>query len=103
MNLTIRMNHTPFCLDFYVLIIKSCTYFVVLWVRLGVLLMLAKHSTARLHLRPTLKCFVQLGSQQLSLRSCRRLLLTKLLNKTTQEQRRHFGILGSGAPCTQVQ
>lgn len=73
MNLSIRMNHTPFCLDFYVLIIKSCTYFVVLWVRLGVLLMLANHSTAKLHPWPTLKCFVQLSSQERSLRNCRRL------------------------------
>lgn len=72
MNLPIRTNLTPCCLDFYVLNIKPCTYFVVQWVGLRVLHVLAKHSTAKLHPQPTLKCSVHPSSQQLSLRSCRR-------------------------------
>lgn len=49
MNLPIRTNLTPCCLDSYVLNIKPCTYFVVQWVGLRVLHVLAKHSTAKLH------------------------------------------------------
>lgn len=71
-NLIMRTNHTPFCLNFYVLNIKPWTYFVVLWVRLRVLYTLAKHSTAKLHPQPTLKCSMHLRSQQLSFRSCSR-------------------------------
>lgn len=67
MNLPIRTNPTPCCLDFYVVNIKPCMYFVVQWVGLRVL-----HVLAKLHPQPTLKCSVHLSSQQLSLRSCRR-------------------------------